>query len=244
VFTELSDHLESERHPRSRETLRRIVPPGAGDDNRHLFRYRNSIELAWLILEHQLVDRPLTEGDVTSFAFLMDMNVIFERYLTEWLRSRLRARGLRVDAQTSRLALRDVATRRPIGAIRPDILISTAGARPLPIDAKYKRYAGPNEDRRPRPLMSDLTQALLYAQVYGGPIVPRRTLLVFPTETSVPVSRSLELRDESVTGKRCTVDVRPFPLLRALREEPDPLLDQLVQCAIEPFVTNESGTAA
>jgi hypothetical protein len=92
--------------------------------------------------------------------------------------------------------------------------------------------------------MSDLTQALLYAQVYGGPIVPRRTLLVFPTETSLPVSRSLELRDESVTGKRCTVDVRPFPLLRALREEPDPLLDQLVQCAIEPFVTNELGTAA
>jgi len=244
VLWEVQDHLDWEAKPRSLPVLRRLVSPGEVGANRRLARYRNAIELAWLILEHQFVDRPLTEGATRSFAFLMDMNVLFERYLTAWLATELRPRGLRVHAQTSRLALRDLATRRSVGAIRPDVLVSSAGKRSLPIDAKYKRYAGADELARPRPPMSDLTQALLYAQVYGGPVAPRRTLLVFPTETTHPVSRSFELRDATASGNPCIVDVLPFPLLQALNGKANPRLDQLVRSAAEPFMTEGFGAAA
>jgi hypothetical protein len=84
--------------------------------------------------------------------------------------------------------------------------------------------------------MSDLMQALLYAQVYGGPVQPRRTVLVFPTETAVPTSRSLELRDASPAGQRCVVDVLPFPLRDALAGTADRRLDELVAAATEPFL--------
>ncbi len=88
--------------------------------------------------------------------------------------------------------------------------------------------------------MSDLTQALLYAQVYGGPIAPRRTLLVFPTETATVTPRSLELRDIAGPGKRCVVDVMPFPLARAIDEKPDRHLDQLIKAASQPFLSADA----
>jgi 5-methylcytosine-specific restriction enzyme subunit McrC len=236
VLTELTDQLGPDAEPRPEALLRRLVPPWEPDSNRQLSRYRNAVELAWLILEHQLVERPLTEGAVRSFAFLMDMNVLFERYLTHWLGSKLRAHGLRVSAQASHLALRDLASGHTLGAIRPDILVSRNGSRPIAVDAKYKRYAGRDELARPHPPMSDLTQALLYAQVYGGPVSPRRTLLVFPVETANPERRSLELRDSAGPGDRCMVQVMPFPLARALESQPDLRLDDLVRTASQPLL--------
>lgn len=226
VFSELEEQVGVRERPRSTSVLREIVPPGTSEARRDLHRYRNAIELAWLLLEHQVVDRPLALGPARSFAFLMDMNVLFERYLTRWLAARLRPHGLRVRAQSSRLALRDVATRRPVGNIKPDVLVSAQGDRALAIDAKYKRYAGSTERHVVHAPMSDLTQALLYAQVYGGLLTPRRTLLVFPTETSTVSPRSLELRDSAGTSERIRVDIIPFPLSRALEGGPEPMLDQ------------------
>jgi 5-methylcytosine-specific restriction enzyme subunit McrC len=243
VLSELTDQLDLETQPRSQAVLRHLVPPGEPDLNRHLSRYRNAIELSWLILEHQLIDRPLSRGGTRSFAFLMDMNVLFEQYLTRWLRLRLSHAGCRVGAQISRLALRDVATRRRVGAIRPDILVWTPEKQPLAIDAKYKRYAGVDEDRRPRPPMSDLTQALIYAQVYGGPGRERRTILVFPTETGLPSSRSLELRDPTARGDSCVVNVLPFPLHAALNGHRDRRLDDLVATAAESLLVSDESQA-
>lgn len=94
--------------------------------------YRPALGLARLILDHlTLVDR---RGEKTASSFMLDMNDLFERFVTERLRRALRGR-LAVEAQTGT----HLDAKRRVW-MRPDLVFRRPGsAEPVYVgDIKYK----------------------------------------------------------------------------------------------------------
>ena len=153
--------------------------------------YRFAHEYAQLLLRRLAVNDIYTPGGSRSFAFLLDMNRLFEDFITALLRRELEPMGIRVDSQRrDRSLLEDVATGRPYGQVIPDLLLSRH-VRRLPVDAKYKLY----DDKRLDP--ADLYQLFFYAYAYrrdGGAL--NRAFILYPSER---VSR-LDVRVRDASG--------------------------------------------
>jgi 5-methylcytosine-specific restriction enzyme subunit McrC len=158
------------RARRAATSFARIAPTHLGDlrsalaaldYHRHNTHYRSAHRWAALLLSGGGVADLLAPGPLTSRAFLVDMNVLFEAFLTRLLREAAAGTGLTVSDQTRhRGVLYDERTERPYGEIRPDVLItgSVDGERLCrPVDVKYKLYD------RGKLSPSDLYQAFLYA---------------------------------------------------------------------------------
>lgn len=93
-------------------------------------RYRPALRLARLIHEHvSLIDRA---GTVEAASFLVDMNTLFERFVTERLRKLLRGH-LEVVAQSTKY----LDEERRI-EMRPDLVFRRQGVPVLVGDTKYK----------------------------------------------------------------------------------------------------------
>ena len=104
--------------------------------------YRPALRLARLVLANLTLQDTL--GEVEASSFMLDMNELFERFVTERLRRALRGRLDVKDQHRSHLDEgRDVA-------IRPDLLFRSAGSDRLVADIKYKltddSAGGPNAD--------------------------------------------------------------------------------------------------
>jgi 5-methylcytosine-specific restriction enzyme subunit McrC len=92
--------------------------------------YEPALRLARLILTNASVaDRP---GPLAASSFLLDMNALFERFVTDRVRRHLKGRLEVLDQQPSRL---DIARRVPI---RPDLLFRRDGSVVYVADLKYK----------------------------------------------------------------------------------------------------------
>src|SRR5206468_11348553 len=114
------------------------------------------------LLDGMGVDDLLTPGDDACFAFLLDMNLLFEQFVAKLVRRVLNAPEYRVRAQAAeRSIIWDTTTQRPYGRVVPDVLVEAHGMR-LPIDAKYKLY----DERRLD--TSDVYQTFLYAYALGA----------------------------------------------------------------------------
>lgn len=85
--------------------------------------------LAQLILRQQSVRDE--NGRIAGSSFLVDMNLVFEKFLEEALRDRLRVRGFEMAAQKNR-PLTDQVN------ITPDFIVQRNGADLVVADAKYK----------------------------------------------------------------------------------------------------------
>ncbi len=92
--------------------------------------YKPALRLAQLILANLTLKDDI--GGMQTSAFMLDMNELFERFVTERLRRELRGR-LGVDSQHS--ATLDKDRRVPI---RPDLLFRSAGEPSFVADVKYK----------------------------------------------------------------------------------------------------------
>ena len=92
--------------------------------------YKPALRLARLVLENLTLQD--TIGEVTASSFMLDMNELFERFVTERLRRALRGRLAVKDQQTSYLD----AERRV--AIRPDLTFGSSGFTRFVADIKYK----------------------------------------------------------------------------------------------------------
>ena len=129
--------------------------------------YRDVVALARLILRHGAFESG--RGGVRASGFLMDMNVIFQEFLTQALREELGAspRTLRSDRELEELTL-DHGLRVNL---EPDLTWWDGPTCTFVGDAKYKNFTG---HRVPN---GDLYQMLSYATALD---LPRGTLGLCP----------------------------------------------------------------
>jgi 5-methylcytosine-specific restriction enzyme subunit McrC len=156
--------------------------------------YRNPHVLAWLILDGLGPRDVLVTGETNCFAFLIDMNRLFEMFVFRLVDRLLTGSAMRVHYQRAdRSIIVNASTGQPYARVVPDILVERSGADTaarLAIDAKYKLY-----DER-KLSSSDVYQSFLYAYAYGaasGPALPA-ALLVYPSSSRSSSAVRLRVR--------------------------------------------------
>lgn len=192
--------------------------------------YRTSHDLGWLVFDGFGIEELLAPGSDRCFAFLIDMNRIFELFCERWIAALLRGTDWRMHAQVPcRSVLWNAHSKTSWGAVRPDLLISHrsgAGAS-LPVDAKYKLYDERAVDS------SDVYQLFLYAFGFA-PVEAANArlpagLIVFPASDAGGGERHrLHIRRIADRRAGAEVVITAIPLMRALDE---------LQQDIAPFST-------
>lgn len=144
--------------------------------DRRSSHYRPALQLlAWLYQSGAHATPALSEGALPVGAFLLDMNLIFERFLTRYLTAHAPP-GFSIQSQQS---LRDVFSylQNPAGwqrpRVRPDLILCHHGQPVAIADAKYRdRHDHP-------PSTQELYQLTTYGLSYPLP-APRVVLLLHP----------------------------------------------------------------
>ena len=145
--------------------------------NRH---YEESHRLARLLLQRLAVRDLFTPGGTTSFAFLLDMNDLFEAFVSRLTAEVFTPLGIRVHAQRRDPSIIiDEATGKRYSSIIPDLLLERGrGNEPvrLPVDAKYKLY-----DQK-KVQEADVYQTFFYAFAYAPDQSrgPARAVILYP----------------------------------------------------------------
>lgn len=197
--------------------------------------YRQAHELAWLVLEGtQGLDDLYASGDTRSFAFLLDMNRLFERFVERVLDVAITPRGPRLSFQhRTGSVVQRADTGVAYSQLVPDVLVtSTEPQARWPVDAKYKRYSKRKVDR------SDVAQLFLYTASLGvlEGERPPHGLIIYPAE-----SRELEKTPLAVRRARCrlmaTVTALGVPIPRLLDEVLSPggssdLIDAIAEAVL------------
>jgi 5-methylcytosine-specific restriction enzyme subunit McrC len=196
-----------------------LTPPllEAGAPERWPAEYRSLLELCRLLAEG------LAPGSATGAtpapAFLLDMERVFERYLTRGVLAAFAAGPQAVSVQQAHVVNEPVAG-QPDVHVRPDVTIDRQGRPVLVVDAKWKRLP------RAAVVTADLYQVLAYCTALGV----GRAVLVYPGRrervwdyTFVHGDVRVTLRTLNVAGsrERCTRALRRLgrELRRAAREE-------------------------
>ena len=138
-------------------------------------RYQRAHGLAKLVLRGLSIDDMFDTDAGIASAFMIDMNPLFEAFVTRLIEEALDGTALRPSAQERNGAvIRDEATGKTYSTIRPDLVIRTAtGDRSVPVDVKYKRY-----DQK-RLSTADIYQAFFYAFAFAGE-QDRRGGIIYP----------------------------------------------------------------
>lgn len=149
-------------------------------------RYEPLLNLARLFLDHRSFQ--LAAGDATSFAFMFDMNALFEAFVINLIR---RHRAVVLPAA---LAAGDLLPQwvghthylvrdeggKPLFHLKPDLALRVGSSFPLLLDTKYKSLDP--ADRRLGVSQADLYQMFAYAKVYACP----RVVLLYPQTAALP----------------------------------------------------------
>lgn len=175
--------------------------------------YREAHQLAWLILDGLAIDDLLKAGQTRSFAFLLDMNRLFELFIFHWVKYILQDEPCQIHYQRQdRSVIWDVTHKRPYSHLTPDLLIES-GSPPqrLVIDAKYKTY----DEHRLNP--ADIYQSFLYAYAYqtDQASVPE-ALLLYPASQHGPSVVKLSIRGAISSG--CNVQAMNIHIPQVLSE--------------------------
>ncbi len=142
-------------------------------------RYRAAHELALLLLDQVGVDDLYGAGPLDSFAFLVDMNVLFETFMARLVAEALTGTRWRVTAQRRYGSVIRRTTGQPYASIVPDLVLSD-GHHQVPFDCKYKLYG---LDRKIS--TADVYQSFLYAQsLSAGDVSPARAGVIYPAATT------------------------------------------------------------
>ncbi len=161
--------------------------------------YRDAHGLSWLVLEGLGIDDLYAGGTHHCFAFMLDMNRLFEAFVTRWLTRLLSGSGFHVLPQRrDRSILWDANLNRAYAKVIPDILIQrdNVPGRYLPIDAKYKLY-----DER-KLAASDIYQTFLYAYAYGGrdlSVLPQ-AIVLYPASSEDSRKTRLHVQRSNMTS--------------------------------------------
>ncbi len=190
--------------------------------------YREAHELAWFILDGLGIPDLLSRGATRGFAFLLDMNALFERFIWRVVERLAVPHGLRVRYQRKdRSILWNASADRPYGSVIPDLLLDRPGQPgALAIDAKYKTY-----DVK-RLSNDDLYQTFLYAFVYGHAAAAPQALLIYPANGTIPARTIVTIRDSTAhtLGSIHALGLHVPSLLHEVRDRtPGPQTDHLME---------------
>jgi 5-methylcytosine-specific restriction enzyme subunit McrC len=146
-----------------------------------------------LLAQHGIHDL-YAPGTPQTQAFLLNMNVLFERFIAQALEDSAAGTPFRVDRQSSTGSIIvDALTGRTYTRVRPDVLVRhSEREETYPVDTKYKLY----DERRVAP--EDVYQAFLYAFAFHPGQGPRQASLVYPSDRS-EVNQQLAVRGSGVT---------------------------------------------
>ena len=171
--------------------------------NRLNAHYRDPHALAWLVLDGLRAVRDIyTPGPTRCFAFLLDMNLLFERFVHRLFQRMLDSGSYVVDYQRAdRSIVWDADKNRPYSRVIPDLLVRSRHPPfgRLAVDAKYKLY----DQRKLSP--ADVYQSFLYAYAFGQAGVERGSppvaLIVYPCAADSLKSVRLRVRrDDNLAG--------------------------------------------
>ena len=159
--------------------------------------YETAHRVAWLLLDALGVDDLLAPGETRSFSFLLDMNRLFERFVTRVVEQVLPVTRYRATSQIPfSSVVWNVSSQRPYTRIIPDVVVERRGdsGGRVAIDAKYKLYDEHGFDQ------GDIYQAFLYAFAIGatGSSGVSTCLLVYPA--TVEELRRTRLRIRRLSG--------------------------------------------
>ena len=161
--------------------------------NRLNAHYETAHRLGWLLFDAMGIDDLFAPGKAQSFSFLLNMNQLFERFVTRVVEQVLPAARYRVTSQIPfKSVVWNVSSQRPYTSIIPDVIVERRGESDgrVAIDAKYKLYDERGFDQ------GDIYQTFLYAfalaaTASGG--VPT-SLLLYPATAEEPRSTRLRIR--------------------------------------------------
>ncbi|MFV8228681.1 McrC family protein [Mycolicibacterium fortuitum] len=144
-------------------------------------RYRPAHELAVMVLEGLALNDLHSTGHQGVNAFMLDMNAVFERFVTRLVSEALTGTSLGVSAQQRFGAVVvDETTGRTYNTIRPDlVIVDNRSGRKIPVDIKYKLY----EDKRFG--TGDIFQLFTYAYALGESESTRNAGVLYAATTSV-----------------------------------------------------------
>ena len=184
--------------------------------NRH---YQAAHFWSKLLIRQTALEKLFADNDTNTRAFLIDMNSLYELFVSKLLEDALRHTGLHVHRQRRDASiLFDVDKGGSFGSVRPDLLVErTASGEFFPIDAKYKLY----DERRLD--VSDVYQLFLYAQAYKGwPAGSPQALIVYPAtvEAAGRLGFRMQVRDGAgnVTARIEGVPIDVPAVLAGLRD--------------------------
>ena len=145
-------------------------------------RYRSAHALALLVLRGLAFTDPVNKSTLNLTSFMVDMNAIFERFVTRLVINSLAGTPLQARAQQSILAvILDEETGDTYSRIRPDLMIEdTTTKHTVPIDVKYKLY-----DAVKKISSADIYQSFVYAYSLAADADNPRAGLIYPTTTSM-----------------------------------------------------------
>jgi 5-methylcytosine-specific restriction enzyme subunit McrC len=193
-------------------TLLPALPPSAANPTlvtRLNRRLEPLLNLARLFLDGRAMQ--LSAGDLSTFAFVFDMNQVFEAFIVNLVRRHrdeilpAHLRGCDLLPQASGAALYLARSDgEPVFRLKPDLALRQGRAFPLLVDAKYKSpdwSAGGGVSR------TDFYQMFAYAHRYDCP----RVLMLYPQTADVPNALWREFALEGGGAKKVavgTVDIR------------------------------------
>lgn len=200
--------------------------------NRLNERFRPTYNLARLFLENLVIQ--LTAGLEESFAFVLDMNRLFEEFIGKFITHHWKhiwnnlspEVKIVLQSQGKRIFLADYLLPASGQAFQliPDIQLTDDHRRVLLVaDTKYKRLT----DARPHfgVVETDLYQMLAYAIRLDCP----RLLLLYPQADSTPIRAVMKIQDQSQTVMIATLNLHiPLENPGNLNEELRLVLNQLL----------------
>lgn len=155
--------------------------------------YRPGHQIARLILEGSRgLESFYKKGATRSFAFMIDMNRLFEMFVERLLTELLGDRGVLLRFQKKFKSVVQREDGSPYRRLIPDTLLTVPRSRfAMPIDAKYKRYSNKNVEP------SDIARTFLYAFGLGEAPnqEPRQAMILYPSETRQVDAHSLQVHD-------------------------------------------------
>ena len=140
-------------------------------------RYRPAHELAKIVLKGLALTDRIDKSTVNLASFMVDINAVFEQFVTRLVSESLAGTNLRAHAQqTVRAVILDEESGETYSRIRPDLIIEdmTTG-RTVPIDVKYKLYSDKKLSS------ADIYQSFVYAYAVDGYSSAPRAGLIYPS---------------------------------------------------------------